>query len=262
MTNPKEQKQRVRSFISEVNLSRKKQQLCQLLTDYLVKLDAFESIDRQMRHIVDAGGQPYVIGGCLRDLVLLGPGCQPKDIDIVVDGIPRLSGICTTFDTVGINSFGGYKIEEEGTHFDLWTVHQSAQLQGYTVETRTIRCFVHSVLLNVQAIAVSWPVGGSVPQAKDVVDAGFFDAITSGVTALQFAWFLDEASSFQRILKLILNTKCRIGPRLQEFLRGQLSNQFLHRDIHSEETRATLEQLYHDLCLPHKEPYHPKVLWD
>lgn len=61
------------------------------------------------QRIVDAGGQPYVVGGYVRDILL---GRSPKDVDILVVGmdVDKLLGVLGNVDPVG-NSFPVFLVD-------------------------------------------------------------------------------------------------------------------------------------------------------
>ncbi len=70
--------------------------------------------------IKSAGGRGYMVGGCVRDMIL---GLDPKDIDIEVYGIPE-AGMDSVLSGIGNvkkagKSFGVWKVAVDGVDFDI-----------------------------------------------------------------------------------------------------------------------------------------------
>jgi len=93
-----------------------------------------------LKQIIEAGGQPYEVGGCVRDRIL---GLTPKDVDIEVFGLTAavLSGVLEPFgrvNQVGV-SFGVIKLRtEDGTEFDFTLPRRESKTgrghRGFVVE--------------------------------------------------------------------------------------------------------------------------------
>jgi len=85
-----------------------------------------EAIEKLSTAIAAAGGRPYLVGGCVRDLVL-NPEITPKDIDFEIFGIESeaLAEVLTSVtdddrqvDMVG-KQFGVFKVNVNGLEFDV-----------------------------------------------------------------------------------------------------------------------------------------------
>ncbi|SCX37609.1 tRNA nucleotidyltransferase (CCA-adding enzyme) [Klenkia marina] len=78
--------------------------------------------DAAVRAISAAGGQPYLVGGCVRD-ALLAPGSTPKDVDLEVFGL-GLDDLRRALQTVGRvdevgRSFAVLKVRRDGEDLDV-----------------------------------------------------------------------------------------------------------------------------------------------
>ena len=96
---------------------------------------------RVLDAITDAGGHPYLVGGCVRD-ALIEPGCVPKDVDIEVFGldIDALSIALKSVgnvDEVGVD-FSVLKMCVNGEDFDVSLPRKDVKTadghRGFSVE--------------------------------------------------------------------------------------------------------------------------------
>ena len=83
------------------------------MSDYNMVKNAF--VQHLFLDIKAAGGKPYLVGGCVRDIVINGPRYTPKDIDIEVFGITE-EKLREALDDYSVSfvgqSFGVFKIHK------------------------------------------------------------------------------------------------------------------------------------------------------
>jgi len=125
-----------------------------------------------------------IFGGVLRDLTILGPTEQPRDIDVVAD-VPQSQMEKALGDlTSSRNRFGGLRVNATGIQIDIWALESTWALRD---EPRTDLSFdrlVSTTFLNAEAIAVDvLPKKG---QKREIYSAGFFEAIRKRTLDISF----------------------------------------------------------------------------
>ncbi|HKJ83057.1 MAG TPA: HD domain-containing protein [Mariprofundaceae bacterium] len=107
---------------------------------HAIHLDASDAVTRICRHLNEAGGHAYLVGGCVRDMML---HRTPKDMDIEVYGltekeIGHILGKLGHCETVG-RSFGVIKCWMENLEVDVALPRQEYKIasghRGFRVQT-------------------------------------------------------------------------------------------------------------------------------
>lgn len=84
-----------------------------------------------VRAIEDIGGEVFLVGGCVRDMIL---GKDPKDIDLIVRniGAKQLEKLLETFGSVDLvgESFGVFKFKHEGEEYDIALPRSDSKIAG------------------------------------------------------------------------------------------------------------------------------------
>src|SRR5712692_5548171 len=125
--------------------------------------------DRICRTLRANGHQAFLVGGCVRDLVL---GREPADFDVATDAVPeRVQELFPNGNAVGAQ-FGVVIVMEEGTHVEVATFrsdvsysdgrHPDAAVYSHTPQDDVQRrdLTLHGLLLDPQPGGVPDLVGG------------------------------------------------------------------------------------------------------
>jgi hypothetical protein len=121
--------------------------------------------------------RPYVFGGVLRDLLVLGLRKKPRDIDIVVDnGTTAELREALTPHIRRENRFGGFQLQINRWNLDVWPLDSTWAFVNNTGLEPNPENLPRTTFLNVEAIAVGIDENGLV---SDIFEHGFFDGIES-----------------------------------------------------------------------------------
>jgi hypothetical protein len=119
--------------------------------------------------------RPYLFGGVLRDLLVLGGHRYPRDVDVVLTN-GSLNELETSLRPYLLRRtrFGGFQLERGNWHFDVWPLQMTWAFQNGSQLVPSPANLPKTTFLNVEAIAAAIEDDGSV---GDIFEAGFFEAI-------------------------------------------------------------------------------------
>ena len=130
--------------------------------------------------------QAVIFGGAARDLMLRGPGAEPRDVDIVVD-CTSVQDLRTLFSDVLVRTtrFGGLSLNVRGWTVDIWPLLETWALKEQQIGSRDFETLTRTTFLNVEAVIVDLtPVGN---RGRRVFSSGFFEALQARTLDINLA---------------------------------------------------------------------------
>jgi hypothetical protein len=169
-----------------------------------------------------------LFGGTLRDLMLHGPGAEPRDIDVVVDGITvqELAGLFRD-SMVRRTRFGGLHLNAKGWAIDIWPLAETWALRELRIGSRDFAALTRTTFLNAEAVAVELAAGKG---GRGIQETGFFEAIRSRVLDINL-----EENPFPELCTV---RTLITASKLQYALSRRLAQYVLHHTA-----KTTLEEL-------------------
>ncbi len=182
-----------------------------------------EPIVEMLQEFRDARLRAVVFGGTLRSLLtsrlfLDRPG-RPRDVDVVVSGIP-LREIEHRFkkSLTRHTRFGGLQLHRGGWQFDVWPVGETWALRKDGRPDAGFAALPSTTTFNLEAIAVdAWPRSG---HSREMFsgDDQFFDGIRTQTLELNREDNPYPDLTVVRALVLAASLRFRIGPRLANYI--------------------------------------------
>lgn len=119
--------------------------------------------------------RPFLFGGLLRDVAILGLRHGPRDVDVVIENSSseELAEELNPY-IKRRNRFGGFQLELRKWHFDVWPLQKTWAFVRDKSLVATPQNLPKTTFLNVEAVAASLGENGEI---AEVFEAGFFEAI-------------------------------------------------------------------------------------
>ena len=160
--------------------------------------------------------RPFLFGGLMRDIFILGLRQGPRDIDVVVakGSSEELEQALRPY-IRRRNRFGGFQLELGRWHFDIWPLQTTwAFLHERALDPRPEN-LPKTTFLNVEAVAVELQPQGGV---GGVVESGFFEAVRQRILDINFEANPYPALAAVRALATAARLKYSIAPRLARYI--------------------------------------------
>jgi|CZKH01.1.fsa_nt_gi hypothetical protein len=160
--------------------------------------------------------RPFLFGGLLRDILILGRRHGPRDVDVVIENgsSEELAEALHPY-IKRRNRFGGFQLELSKWHFDVWPLHKTwafVQNKGLIASPQNLP---KTTFLNVEAIAVSLGENGEV---GDIFEAGFFDAVRTKILDINLEDNPYPALAAVRALATAEKLRYSLSPRLGHYI--------------------------------------------
>ena len=193
--------------------------------------------------------QAVLFGGTLRSLLVsrifeAKPG-RPRDIDVVVSGVP-LSRLEEQFSDILTRRtrFGGLHLKRGTWQFDIWPVNETWAFRQNYSGPANFEQLPLTTTFNLEAVAVeAWSTDGR-PRALFSGNDQFFDGILSRTVELNRADNPFPELTVVRALVLASELRFKIGPRLAGYIANvgsSLSEEYLERVQASHYGHARME---------------------
>jgi hypothetical protein len=128
--------------------------------------------------------RPYLFGGLLRDIFVLGMKQGPRDIDVVVTNGSSEDLAHALHPYIRRRTrFGGFQLELNRWHFDIWPLESTWAFVTDKHLAATPENLPKTTFLNVEAVAVSLSGRGRVDR---IYENGFFDAVRTRTLDINF----------------------------------------------------------------------------
>jgi hypothetical protein len=129
--------------------------------------------------IADMGLPAVIFGGALRDLMLVGPTAEPRDVDIVVDGAStqELEKIYSDL-MVRRTRFGGLHLNAKGWMIDVWPLSETWAFREHRAGNRDFEALPRTTFLNIEGITIDLKAQ---KKPRRVHSSGFFEAVRNEV---------------------------------------------------------------------------------
>jgi hypothetical protein len=168
--------------------------------------------------------RPFLFGGLLRDVAILGLRHRPRDVDVVIENSSseELAEELNPY-IKRRNRFGGFQLELRKWHFDVWPLQKTWAFVQNKNLVASPQNLPKTTFLNVEAVAASLGENGEV---AEIFESGFFEALRTktldinlednpypalaAVRALATAEKLGYSLS-PRLGRYILETEARLG---------------------------------------------------
>jgi len=159
---------------------------------------------------------PFIFGGLLRDILILGIRDNPRDVDIVVrNGTSEELESSLQQYIKRRNRFGGFQLQLSRWNIDVWALDRTWAFVGNNQMAATAENLPKTTFLNVEAIAISLGADGNV---VDVFEHGFFEAVRTQTLDINLEENPYPALSAVRSLATALKLKYAISPRLARYI--------------------------------------------
>lgn len=160
--------------------------------------------------------RPFLFGGLLRDILILGRKRQLRDVDVVIENgsSEELAEALHPY-IKRRNRFGGFQLELSSWHFDVWPLHKTwafVQNKGLIASPQNLP---RTTFLNVEAIAVSIGENGEV---GDLFEAGFFDAVRTKMLDINLEDNPYPALAAVRAIATAEKLRYSLSPRLCQYI--------------------------------------------
>jgi hypothetical protein len=160
--------------------------------------------------------RPFLFGGLLRDVLILGPGQGPRDVDVVIGNgsSEELEEALHPY-IKRRNRFGGFHLELSKWHFDVWPLQETwafVQNKGLVASPQNLP---KTTFLNVEAIAVSLGDDGEV---GEIFESGFFDAVRTRTLDINLEDNPYPALAAVRALATAEKLRYSLSPRLGQYI--------------------------------------------
>jgi len=119
-----------------------------------------------------------LFGGTLRDLMLYGPSRDPRDVDVVVDGV-SIEKLSNLFKDVLVRKtrFGGLHLNAKGWMIDIWPLRDTWAVREFRAGAGDFEALTRTTFLNVEAVTIELKFGAR----RKVHSSGFFEALRNQI---------------------------------------------------------------------------------
>lgn len=189
-----------------------------------------------------------IFGGAARDLMVHGPGTEPRDVDIVVDctSIDELSKI---FEDVLVRRtrFGGLSLNVRGWTIDVWPLLDTWGLRELYKGSADFETLTRTTFLNVEAVIVDLiPVGN---RGRRIYASGFFEGVQARMIDINLYENPFPDLCAIRALVTASKLKFQLSTRLANYILERFSEtpleQFVHIQLaHYGTARLDVETIY------------------
>lgn len=167
--------------------------------------------------LADLSDEVFVFGGLLRDLATGSGPIAPRDVDVVVSGVPSgtledaFRGV-----TRRRTRFGGLVLAVEGWRFDVWDLNDTWAFRTQVVADPSFQTLPLTTFLDVEAITLEYrPRPG---KARRLFEHGFFEAVHNRQVELNLASNPFEHLAVVRSMVIASTMGYALGPSLRRFI--------------------------------------------
>lgn len=170
-----------------------------------------------LREIRDQDWDAYLFGGFPRDLAVFGPEVEPRDIDVVVEGMTSDQIISRFSESVKRRTrFGGVVLEMYGWHIDVWPVEDTWGFKLRDQFENSLDNLPKTTFLNAEAIALQ--LRNPSKKARKVYEHGFFDGLRKRVLEVNLKENPYPELCIVRALLLAVKLDFSLGPSLVQYI--------------------------------------------
>ncbi len=162
------------------------------------------------------GWTAFLFGGALRDLIIHGPGKNPRDLDIVVSKMtPELEEYLSEY-LEKRTRFGGFQVCISRWDFDIWALGDTWAFRENHFPGKAFSDLPKTTFLDIQAVVAELiPKPG---KSRKIYSNGFFEAVLKKTIDINF-----EDNPFPKLCVLTALMTARklnfaIAPRLTEYI--------------------------------------------
>ena len=174
-----------------------------------------------LHRISELDSSAYLFGGVVRDILLISPTHEFRDIDIVVKG----KSLCELEDIFGLevvrrNRFGGLQLEAKGWPLDVWPLEETLAVKERPEFPKDPETLPRTTFLSIEAVVVR--LNKRPGRAREIFESRFFESILHKTIELNYE---DTPFVSLNVLRAILtcrSLKFAMGPRLIDFICGHL----------------------------------------
>jgi len=160
--------------------------------------------------------RPFLFGGLLRDILILGRKHDPRDIDVVItNGSSEELAEALHPYIRRRTRFGGFQLELSRWHFDIWPLHKTWAFVQNKQLTPSPENLPKTTFLNVEAVAVSLGEKGEV---GDILQSGFFEAVHTRMLDINLEENPYPALAAVRALATAAKLRYSLSPRLARYI--------------------------------------------
>ncbi len=160
--------------------------------------------------------RPFLFGGLLRDILILGLRQGPRDIDVVIaNGSSEELAQALQPYIRRHTRFGGLQLELRRWHFDIWPLHTTWAFLHDRNLAPTPENLPRTTFLNVEAVAVELEPRGEIGK---IVENGFFEAVRLRTLDINFEENPYPALAAVRSLATATKLRYSISPRLGRYI--------------------------------------------
>ena len=156
--------------------------------------------------------RPFLFGGLLRDVAILGLKHGPRDVDVVIENSSseELAEELNPY-IKRRNRFGGFQLELRKWHFDVWPLQKTWAFGRNKSLIASAQNLPKTTFLNVEAVAASVGENG---ELAEIFEAGFFDAIRTKTLDINLEDNPYPALAAVRALATAEKLRYSLSPRL------------------------------------------------
>jgi hypothetical protein len=160
--------------------------------------------------------RPFLFGGVLRDILILGLGQGPRDIDVVIANGSSEELVRTLHPYIRRHTrFGGFQLELRRWHFDIWPLQTTWAFLHDRNLAPTPENLPKTTFLNVEAVAVELGPHGEI---GEIIERGFFEAVRLRTLDINFEENPYPALAAVRSLATASKLRYSISPRLGRYI--------------------------------------------
>lgn len=162
------------------------------------------------------GWHPYLFGGLLRDIFILGKSQHPRDIDVVVSGEAEQEFDKNVSPYIRHkNRFGGLRLELSRWQMDVWRLEKTWAFQTNHGLLPSPENLPRTTFLNVEAIVVSIEEGGKL---GNIYEHNFFHAIRTKTIDINLEDNPYPALATVRALATAVRIRFALSSRLAKYI--------------------------------------------
>jgi hypothetical protein len=160
--------------------------------------------------------RPFLFGGFLRDMFILGQKEWPRDIDVVVakGTVDQLAEALRPYIRKRTR-FGGFHLELRRWHFDIWPLQSTWAFLNDQALDPIPENLPKTTFLNVEAIAAELYPNGEV---GPIVESGFFTAVRTRELDINFEPNPYPALAAIRAIATAVRLRFCVSPKLGRYI--------------------------------------------
>src|ERR1017187_9740162 len=182
---------------------------------YLKEQKWGSELKRTVNQLELEGGSVYVVGGFLRDLMIYGTSAEPRDFDVVFEGVSADKVEYLFWNTPKRkNRFGGMRLEFGDCPFDVWSLKDTWAFRNRKVHQVNVSALRQTTFLNIDAIV--FKLGRN--SEDEIFSNGFFEGISTRTLEINLEDNPFPETCIVRSLLMASKLKFAIGPRLASYI--------------------------------------------